>query len=106
MKALKGLVFGMGLLIITGLGLLGYGLSTTQPNQEAYSNTVADTNIPAKGFGHLNIPEKTGSAIIDTAIHNQNILIHVQGNGPDRVHVINIASGQYLGVISLLQAQP
>ena len=100
-KALKGLVIGMGVLIIAGLGLLGYGLSTTYPSKKTPSTLMAHSDPNTKGFGQLKVNEKSGSTIAHTLLEGQTILIHVQGNGPDRLHVVDIASGQHLGVITL-----
>ena len=63
MKALKGLVVFLGLLLVVGLGVLGYGLSTKAHLKGA--NTVAakssTVTVTATDFGAISIPLPAGS---------------------------------------------
>lgn len=97
MAAVKSLVIFLGVLIIAGLGLLGYGM------MQAAEDLEAGQAEPARQFGDLALGQPAGSrlgeVIPDGAGH---LLITITGGDrPDRVVVVDMAGGTVLGTVSI-----
>jgi hypothetical protein len=97
MAAVKSLVVFMGVLILAGLGLLGYGM------MQASEDLEAGKAEPVRQFGDLDLGQPAGSrlgeVIPDGAGH---LMITVTGGDrPDRVVVLDMRDGTVLGTVSI-----
>ena len=99
MKALKGLVAFLGLLLVIGLGVLGYGLATKAHLKG--SATSANANKPAAAaasdFGAVQIPLPAGSRIEQMSTIGERVVLRISGGGPERVLVLDPAQGRVAG---------
>jgi hypothetical protein len=97
MAAVKSLVVFMSLLLLLGLGLLGYGMM--QKSRDLREATSAE----APAFGPVGLDEPAGTSLTHFAGDGQGrLLLGLTGGGrPDRVVVVDGASGRRLGTLSL-----
>ncbi len=115
MKALKVLVIGMGLLIVFGLGLLGYGLYRNthrlSPSAPPATQTVSvPTPRAAAGGGagatesyfSTELPVPAGSRFEQMATAGDRIVLRFTGADGDRLLVIDPRNGQIAGTVILL----
>lgn len=115
MKALKALVTVMGILIVLGLVLLGWGIYTKMqkpgtvttasgPVVEAplAGTAPAAPEPPAATFGTVTLAEPPSTEIEAVGVAEGRILLRLGGGGkPDRVVVLRAADGARLGTIEL-----
>ncbi|MQX35766.1 hypothetical protein [Roseospira navarrensis] len=115
MRAVKILVATMGVLIIAGMGLVIYGLmkSSEEMAKDGAVPEVAPAGLarpvpapvpaPASPFDPVHLGEPAGSRIAHMTSdgHGRLLLGLTDGGRPDRVVVIDTASGRTLGVIGL-----
>lgn len=94
MRALLGLVVAMGVLIVAGTAVVAVtiihrmGHATPHPaSPVAVANSVLD--------------EPPGTRIIAASGTGDRLALVLQGGGPDRVVLLDPASGQRLGQVSL-----
>lgn len=99
MAAVKSLVAFMGILILIGLGLLGYGMMRASDELGAGQ---ANQN-EARHFGAVTLDQPTGSRLRQVMPDGAGrVLMTVTGGGrPDRVLVVDINSGRMLGSVHL-----
>lgn len=103
MKALKALVIGMGMLIVVGLALVGFGL---------YRNTVHPA--PAKGVGaeaggpyfSLEVPVASGSHLEQMAVAGDRVILRFSGAEGERILVLDPQTGHVTGTVSLIPQKP
>lgn len=100
MKALKALVLGMGVLLVAGLGLLVYGVSTRM------GNPPVTASRPTGGFGEVEIALPAGARVEQMAIAGERVVLRLSGGGPERVLVLDPASGRVSGSFALMPAPP
>lgn len=119
MKALKGLVIGMGLLIVIGLGLLGYGVMRNMGKVPApvAAKPAAEQAIPAlptagaRTYFSAEVSLAPGESLEQMAAVGDRLALRIvksadQG-GEQRIVLIDPASGQIGGSIALVpQGQP
>jgi len=132
MRALKGLVIGMGLLIVAGLVLLVYGLyqKANDPDfvffklTDEKSNTTQVTagtptiappvaatqqvqpSLPQATFGETAIPLSPGDKLSSMIAEGNRLIMHIRNNnGDERVVVTDMNSGALLGAFNLKVAQ-
>lgn len=107
MKGLKSLVFGMGLLIVVGLGLVGYGLSR---GKTAGLDRAAEQAAPQPqplqsiktAYFNADLPLPRGCHLQSVSATSDRILLHVSGaEGGDRILLLDPHNGQLLGSISV-----
>ncbi len=97
MAAVKSLVAFMGLLILIGLGLLGYGMMrvsngiSPQETSETPVFGAIGLNQPAGSRLRAVIPDGTGRLLLTIS----------GGDRPDRVVLVDPGSGTVLGTITL-----
>lgn len=122
MKALKALVAVMGILIVLGLVLLGWGIYTKmqRPAADVTAGTVpvapplagpaTDARqpapvvapVPSQPFGTVTLAEPPGTEILAVDVAEGRILLRLSGGGkPDRVVVLHGTDGTRLGTIEL-----
>jgi len=96
MAAVKSLVVFMGVLILLGLGLFGYGMM-----QQSGKLGREDGGRPA--FDRASLDEPEGTRISHMMSDGQGrLLLGLTGGGrPDRVVVIDPADGRRLGTVTV-----
>ena len=95
MAAVKSLVVFMGVLLILGLGLLGYGMV-----QQSDKMRQSEDNREAMfGPAALDEPEGTRIAHMRTDGAGRLLLGLTGGGRPDRVAVVDLADGRHLGTV-------
>jgi hypothetical protein len=105
MKALKGLVAFLGLLLVIGLGVLGYGLYTKAHIKGSGSATAAASARSAPAavaeFGTVQIPLPAGSRVEQMTAVGDRVVLRLSGAGPERLLVIDPAQGKVAGAFVL-----
>lgn len=95
MKVLKTLVAGMGVLLVIGLGLVGWGISRNMnpsgaARPDAGSTFTAEVMVPA------------GSRLDQMATAGDRIVLRFSGGDGDRILVVDPHNGQVTGRITLV----
>lgn len=104
MQAIKGLVVFMGLLLIAGTGLLGYGIysKATKGSKTVVGEAPIVSQAELTGFGDIMLSEPVGSEIISTQIDGAVLVLQVRGGGrSDRVVLLDLTSGAIIGRVGL-----
>jgi len=104
MQAIKALVIFMGILLIAGLGLLGYGMYTKAGRSVKPSAPAAMVTTPSAlaDFGALGLDQPVGTRIVGVQVTGPVLTVQLtEGGRPDRVAVVDLAAGRVLGVVSL-----
>ncbi|MDO8605182.1 MAG: hypothetical protein Q7R40_01480 [Phaeospirillum sp.] len=103
MKALKGLVAFLGLLLVVGLGVLGYGLYTNAHLKGAKAGAAAPSSPPATTaeFGTVQIPLPAGSRIEQMIGVGDRVVLRLVGGGPEKLLVIDPGQGRVAGAFVL-----
>jgi len=127
MYALKGLVAGLGILIVIGMSTIGYGLyrksndpgfkffslggdsatsatPSTPTGSPAIIPPLADAPpLPAQGFGETMVGLPAGCTIDGVSGDGGRIFLRIGPNTPQcqRVLVLNAATGAQIGVIRI-----
>jgi hypothetical protein len=96
MKAIKGLVIFMGVLLLAGLGLLGYGLMT-----KTHHKGMAAPGANATDFGQVSVPVPAGARIEQMTAASDRVILRLSGTGPERIMVLDPASGRVTGSFAL-----
>jgi hypothetical protein len=99
MKALKGLVAFLGLLLVIGLGVLGYGLYTKAHVKGAGAGAAAAVgSAPVlTEFGTVQVPLPAGSKIEQMSTAGERVVLRLSGGGPERLLVIDPGQGRIAG---------
>jgi hypothetical protein len=96
MQALKTLVIFMGVLIVLGVALLVYGLSTR----------LSDGS-DAGGFGEVALPLPAGCVLAEARAAGERLIVRSDGpaeRGCQQVFVVDLASGRLLGRVGAAAA--
>lgn len=111
MRAIKTLVTFMGVLLILGLGLLGYGMyskATTGSKTPVIASPAGAPVMPAlshgpvASFGDVLLSEPAGSEITSAQVNGPLLVLQVRGGGKaDRVILFDLASGVVLGRVGI-----
>jgi len=112
MKALKALVIFLGVLIVAGVGLVIYGVSSKvgsrpTPAAPAATNAANAPAVPAAApFGSVEIPLADGATIQQIFAAGDRVIVRVgTGNGKgDRLIVLDPARGQIAGSFGFVAA--
>jgi len=105
MKALKALVMVMALLLIGGLGLLGYGVATKVAPAKAGHGQPMPAAVESGDFGAVEVPLPAGGHIEQMAVAGERVVLRVGGAGAERLIVLDPASGRVAGSF-VLAPQP
>lgn len=98
MRAIKGLVVFLGVLLLAGLGLLGYGLYSKAPVKGTPSAAPATTAVaPVADFGQLAVPVPAGSRIEQMMVAGERVVLRLSGGGPERILVLDPGQGKVAG---------
>ena len=104
MKAIKGLVVFMGVLLLAGLGLLGYGV-TTQVGKKPRPAAAA-TAVPGTAFGAVAVPVPAGAKVEQTLVVGERVVLRLTGAGAERFVVLDPADGTVAGSFVLSPEPP
>ena len=107
MQPLKGLVIGMGVLIVIGMSLLVYGLVREFGGEDdAPAATASDPASPrAATFGEIDVSLPAGCRIIEMQPAETRLFLRLEGaESCPGILVIDLASGSELGRINLRPA--
>lgn len=102
MKAIKALVIFMGVLLLAGLVLLGYGL-TTQLGKTAGQGRQAATGSV---FGAVEVPLPAGARVEQVFEAGGRVVLRIVGAGPERFVVLDPAEGAVAGSFVLTPLPP
>lgn len=99
MKALKGLVAFLGLLLVVGLGALGYGLYSNAHLKKAGPAVTASTaTAPSTAeFGSVRVPLPAGSRVEQMIGVGDRVVLRLTGGGPEQLLVIDPGQGRIVG---------
>jgi hypothetical protein len=103
MKALKILVMSMGLLIVIGIGLVGYGLTRGTPRPAATPGTAeigTPAPTPATPFA-FQYPAPKGSRLEQVLAAGDRVVLRYSSPDGDRLVFLDSHSGQLAGTILL-----
>lgn len=103
-KAIKALVAFMGILLVGGLALLGYGLMNAK--NSAKSRPVAVTAAPVAEYGALAVPVPAGARIEQTLVVGERVVLRLAGAGAERLLVLDPAEGKVVGSFVLTPEAP
>lgn len=95
MKALKALVFGMGILIVVGIGLVGYALS--RGKQPSHPATVVD----AQTFD-ASVAVPRGGKLEQVTAAGDRIVLRFSSPDGDKLVMLDARTGQPAGTIALV----
>ncbi len=107
MKALKALVIGMGLLLVVGLGLVGYGLMRNLPQKSAAQPFAAGaSSAGGQGYFAVELPLAAGNHLEQMAVSGDKVLLRFSGSDGDRIVVLDPQTGHLAGTITLIPQKP
>ncbi|MGE5506611.1 MAG: hypothetical protein ACM31L_19470 [Actinomycetota bacterium] len=93
----------MGVLLLAGLGLLGWGLwNKGHRTAGPASAAVAESG----GFGRVELPLPAGARVEQMLAAGDKVVLRVSGGGPDRLMVLDPAQGRVLGSFDLAPQPP
>ncbi len=109
MHALKGLVIGLGMLIVISFGLLVYGFYTKlftiegEPADDVAGAAVPAPAAPIAGFGEVLVTLPAGCAVEEMRPDGAGrVYLRLGGDEPcQRILVIDVISGRQLGALTL-----
>lgn len=102
MRAIKALVVFLGVLLLAGLGLLGYGLYSKAPMKGTPTAAAGAPAIaPAAEFGQLAVPVPAGSRIEQMVVAGDRVVLRLSGGGPERILVLDPGQGKVAGSFAL-----
>ncbi len=106
MQAIKALVLGMGVLIVAGLGLLGYGFYTQSDRLErGGGQTAPAAAASARAFGEVTVPLAAGGRITDVAAAAGRLAVRVAEPAGERILILDPSDGSVAGSF-VLRAAP
>ena len=97
MKALKTLVAGMGLLLVVGLGFIGWGISR---NMHSSAPAAARSDAGSTFTAEVMVP--AGSRLDQMTTAGDRIVLRFSGGDGDRILVVDPHNGQVTGRITLV----
>jgi hypothetical protein len=96
LTALKAIAIGMGIVIVGGLVILGWGV-VSQAGKLKGPPAAA-----ARPFGLIELAQPPGSQLAETRAEGGRLFLKVTGGGlPDRLLVVDAATGQLQGTLQL-----
>jgi len=116
MQALKGLVVGLGVLIIAGFALLAYGFylkitdpdfRVTKPAPEIQAAEAAP-QVPSaplsagRAFGEVRLPLPEGCTVVEMRPDGDRLYVRTGPEGLcERIVIVDTASGAVVGTIAI-----
>jgi len=99
MKALKIIVIAMGLMIVAGIGLVGYGLSRGKPKPAAAPSVET---IAASVFA-TQYPVPKGAKLEQVSAAGDRVVLRFSSAGGDKLVLLDSHTGQLAGTIQLTE---
>src|SRR6201996_2268888 len=100
MKALKTLVISMALLIVVGIGLVGYGLTRGKPS---VSTTLESTSASVKGgYFASELPVPQGARLEQVTSTGDRLVLRFSSAEGERLVLLDEHTGQLAGTIALI----
>lgn len=103
-KAIKALVAFMGILLVGGLAVLGWGLSNTSKSVGKAKPAMA--SVPMAQFGALAVPVPAGARIEQALVVGERVVLRLAGGGSERLLVLDPAEGTVVGSFVLTPEAP
>lgn len=105
-KAIKALVAFMGVLLIAGLAVLGWGLSNTSKSVGKAKPAVLGVATAGEAFGTLAVPVPAGARVEQTLVVGERLVVRLSGAGGERLLVLDPAEGKVAGSFVLTPEAP
>jgi hypothetical protein len=99
MSGLKTLVVTMGLLIVVGLVLVGYGLTR---GRQAPPPPPPSAAPAAAGYFASDLPVPRGAKLVAVSTAGDRIVLHFAGSDGDKLLLLDAHSGQVTGTVNLV----
>lgn len=113
MRALKALVIFMGILILLGMGLVGYAIvnrvAAPEGGKPGTATVASGTGAaaPAKPFGPVEIGLPAGAKLARTSVSGDRLIVELAlAAGGERLLVVDLASGAVIGTVDLKPQSP
>ncbi|MGB0749265.1 MAG: hypothetical protein ACPGO3_11005 [Magnetospiraceae bacterium] len=121
LRALKALVIGLGVMILAGVTILGYGMyqKASDPNFTFFKKS--ESQAPAQpapepplaiaassmdiGFGDIDLKVPEGTRIAEAHIAGRYLVLRLTG-AVERVALISLETGQATGSVTLTPSTP
>lgn len=102
MRALKALVIVMGVLILAGMGLVGYGIVKRTAIPERPLQSAAGPAAAARPYGPVELALPSGARIARTRTSGERLIVELElASGGERLLVVDLATGGLVGTIDL-----
>ncbi|CAA7621574.1 conserved hypothetical protein [Candidatus Terasakiella magnetica] len=103
MKALKSLVLFLGVLLVVGLGLLGYGLYSKAHLKGGASAGAAPAAVAAvvAEFGTVQVPIPAGARVEQMVTAGERVVLRLNGPAGERILVLDPGQGKVVGAFAL-----
>lgn len=95
MQVIKALVIGMGVLLVVGIGLLGYGLYRT--SVKSSGPQAVSVPLSGAGFGTVSVPVAPGSQVMEMRDVGGRLVVLLEEGGTRRIVVLDPATGGVAG---------
>jgi len=113
MKTLKILVAGMALLIVIGIGFVGWGVMRNASKSPSSAQGVsalptppasapAAAPVPAGGYFAADVTLPPGSHLEQMSTTADRVILRLVGPDGDRILVLNPANGHVAGTVTLV----
>lgn len=109
MKLLKGLIVGMGVLIVLGVGLLAWGVyqktggraAGAGSGSSAGAGPGAEAGAEVQAFGHIAYDPGPGCVIADIRPEGNRLWLRIGGDGPgcQKAAAVDLKTGAVLGTV-------
>jgi len=105
MQALKALVIIMGILIMAGMGLLVYGLTTRVSWDDRVAREDSALVPSSASFGRVASNLPIGASVVSVAVDRGRAVVHVRlPNGGAEIRIFDLMTGAATGSIQLKAA--
>jgi hypothetical protein len=104
MRGLKGLVIGMGALIVIGLTVVIVTVVKRQGGDDPSTmKSSAGVSVPVEhGFGEKRVQMPKGAKVVETIIDGNRLVVRLDlNNGGQALLLIDVGTGQRIGLIRL-----
>jgi hypothetical protein len=92
MTGLKTLVISMGILILLGIGLVGYGLTRTHRPPEPITAAAFASDLP--------VPH--GAKLVSVNATQDRVVLHFSASDGDKILLLDPHNGQVMGSVNLV----
>jgi hypothetical protein len=105
MKALKALVITMGLLIVVGVGLVGYALVRGKPGSAPAIAENPATGVKG-GYFTSELPVPKGARLDQVSAAGDRLVLRFSSPEGEKLVLLDSHTGQLAGTISLIPENP